>query len=93
MAVHTEGNAVWKELRMTRTVQNSERPETAASETKVQTTAPGRKRSRFCEVLPAADAEKQASVRIELGPDITIEIRRADRSLLEEYLLEVLTGS
>lgn len=50
--------------------------------------------SRFCELTPGRPvAGSAAVVRIELGADISIEIRNADRTMLESYMLEVLTKS
>lgn len=49
---------------------------------------------RFCELTPMrSGASSSAVVRIELGTDISVEIRNADRTMLENYMLEVLTKS
>ena len=49
--------------------------------------------SRFCEITAQPSARDRAVVRIELGTDVSIEIRNADRAALESYVLEVLTKS
>ena len=56
--------------------------------------AAGSKESRFCEFTSSRSVPgRRAVVRIELGDDISIEIRNADRTMLESYMLEVLTKS